>query len=256
VVRHGYLIKTRVLIAIVGAFLIGCAVFLVGGGSGVRAEHSKEQGHSRGAASEEDRCEGTRGIVLMGGGYATNDVPGCPNGGLLLGTDGPNTGMDSPMQDYLYGGDGEDEVRGLGANDELYGGLGSDVIYGGPGFDMMFAGSARGYEHDTSKNKLYGGDGTDDMFGAEGEDVLYGGDGNDYLHSGDRRGVIDTHRDKLYCGEGRDDYFAGRLDYVDSSCEEGKLVDTGGPPLILFAGAALLLSSGLVMSRYLIRRAS
>lgn len=55
----------------------------------------------------------------------------------------------------------------------------SDVIYGGPGFDQMRAGPVRGRY--TSKNKLYGRDGTDDMFGDYGEDVLYGGDGNDTL---------------------------------------------------------------------------
>jgi Ca2+-binding RTX toxin-like protein len=151
----------------------------------------------------------------MGGGYATNDLPGCPKGGLLLGTDGPNTGIDSPMQDCLYGGDGEDEVRGLGANDELWGGLGGDVIYGGPGFDIMWAGPVHG--RDTSMNKLYGGDRTDDMFGAHGEDVLHGGAGNDTLGAASYKG--DLGADKLYCGAGTDKYIAGRLVYVSSSCE-------------------------------------
>jgi Ca2+-binding RTX toxin-like protein len=58
---------------------------------------------------------------------------------LLSGTGGPNTDINSKMQDYLYGGDGEDEVRGLGASDELYGGVGSDVIYGGPGANYLEA---------------------------------------------------------------------------------------------------------------------
>ena len=187
----------------------------------------------------------------MGGGYATNDLPGCPKGGLLLGTDGPNTGIDSPMQDCLYGGDGEDEVRGLGANDELWGGLGGDVIYGGPGFDIMWAGPVHG--RDTSMNKLYGGDRTDDMFGAHGEDVLHGGAGNDFmsgqggedvlrgedgnddvsgdygedvLYGGDGNDALtaagykdDLGGDRLYCGAGTDKYIAGRLVYVSSSCE-------------------------------------
>lgn len=60
-------------------------------------------------------------------------------------------------------------------------------------------------------------------------------------------------RDELNCGAGRDQYIAGSIDYVDSSCEEGKLVDTGGPPLILLAGFALL-STGLLLSRCVIRR--
>jgi hypothetical protein len=246
VVRQGHHIKTRVLIAVVGAFLIGCAVFLVVGGSGVQAQASKEgQGRSAGAASEEDPCGKTRSITWLGARYTTNDVPGCPHGGLLSGTD---------QDDYLAGKGGDDEIRGLGAADELHGGYGTDVIYGGPGGDFLVSGVVN--SHDRSKSVLYGGDGADHLFGAEGEDVLYGGDGNDWLDGRDRRGVKDTHRDELYCGEGRDQYIAGRLDYVSSSCEEGKLVDTGGPPLILLAGAALLLSSGLVMSRYVISRAS
>jgi hypothetical protein len=216
--RGCVVVRQRHLITVVVSFLMVCAVLLVVGCAGVRPEAleetqdgteiTKEQTHS-------DRCEGTRGIVLMGGGYATNDVPGCPKGGLLLGTDGPNTDLNSPMQDYLYGGDGDDEVRGLGANDELWGGLGSDVIYGGPGFDMMFAGAVRG--RDSSKNKLYGGDRTDDMSGADGEDVLHGGAGNDTLTAADYK--ADLGADKLYCGAGTDKYTAGRLDHVSNSCE-------------------------------------
>src|SRR5215204_7452946 len=111
-------IRQSRFIAVVGTYLFGCAVLLmVVGCAGVRSQApEEEQGHTEVTKEQtrSDRCDGTRGITLMGGGYATNDVPGCPKGGLLLGTDGPNTGIESPMQDYLYGGDGEDEVRGLG----------------------------------------------------------------------------------------------------------------------------------------------
>jgi Ca2+-binding RTX toxin-like protein len=68
-----------------------------------------------------------------------------------------------------------------------------------------------------SKNKLYGGDATDHMSGDYGEDVLYGGDGNDTLTAASYRGALGA--DQLYCGAGTDKYIAGRLDYVDSSCE-------------------------------------
>ena len=81
---------------------------------------------------------------------------------------------------------------------------------------------------------------------------MYGGDGSDWL--GDAR---DRRRNKLYCGAGKDRYYAenyaGKIDYVDSSCEKGKLVDTGGPPLLLLWGAALC--SALMMVRYVIRSA-
>ena len=102
------------LVAVVGAFLIGCAALLVNSGSGVRADHMKEQGDSRGAASEEDLCAGTR-INARG---LTNDVPGCPTGGLLTGTEGA---------DILTGEKGKDEVRALGTPDGQ-----ADELYGGP----------------------------------------------------------------------------------------------------------------------------
>ena len=97
---------------------------------------------------------------------------------------------------------------------------------------------------------LNGGNGGEILLdGGKGEDVIRGGDGNDYLVESS-----DGRRDKLYCGKGRDHYSAEDIDYVDSSCEEGQLVDTGGPSLILLAGAALF-SMGLLLGRSLIRRA-
>jgi hypothetical protein len=115
------------LIAVV-TFLIGCAVLLTVGCSGTRSEapNKKEQASSPEAtASEEARCEGTRTTKVprtSGGIYTTNDLPGCPKGGLLLGTD---------KADKLYGGEGDDEIRGLSAKDDIAGGDGNDVIYAG-----------------------------------------------------------------------------------------------------------------------------
>ncbi len=176
-------------IALVGAFLIGCAILLGVGCAGTSSETSnkKEQGSSpQATASEEARCQGTRTTKdnPMGGeGFTarviTNDIPGCPKGGLLLGTD---------KLDYLNGVDGDDEIRGLGRGDDLMGGDGNDVIYGGPGGDSLL--------------------------GGKGNDVIYGGDGNDFLWS------IDGQRDKVYGGKGKDRCTFDKLDYVDSSCEQ------------------------------------
>ena len=153
--------------------------------SGVQAQASKK---------EEARCQGTRTIKLasnLGVIYTTNDLPGCPKGGLLLGTD---------KKDELSGEKGDDEIRGLGGNDGLTGGPGSDILYGGEGDDFL--------DH---------GDYRDE---GDSEDVFYGGDGNDQLNA------EGGPRAKLYCGEGRDDYAADKDDYVDSSCE--KKVRSGG----------------------------
>jgi Ca2+-binding RTX toxin-like protein len=244
VVRQGY------LMAVVGAFLIGCAGLLVGVGcSGVRSEapQKEEQGHteatkaqegssSGAASSEEARCSQTRTFRIKAGYgvYTTNDVPGCPSGGLLSGTDKP---------DKLDGQDGDDEIRGLGDKDELMGGMGSDVIYGGPGDDSLSSGtvpaSTYPYPHgaDWSKSMLHGGPGEDSIYGAKGDDVIYAGDGNDKwlmggagedaIYGGDGNDTLwaasyknDLGADKLYCGAGTDTYIIGRLDYVDSSCEK------------------------------------
>src|SRR5215217_3295616 len=189
VVRQGH------LIAVVGTFLIGCDVLLlVVSCAGTSSETSKkEQGSSpQATASEEEaRCEGTKSRIINNESVVTNDVPGCPKGGLLLGTD---------KKDELSGEKGDDEIRGLGGNDGLTGGPGSDILYGGEGDDFL--------DH---------GDYRDE---GDSDDVFYGGDGNDQLSA--EAGP----RAKLYCGEGRDDYAADKDDYVDSSCE--KKVTFGG----------------------------
>jgi Ca2+-binding RTX toxin-like protein len=230
--------------AVVVAFLIGCAVLLLAvGASGVQAQASKK---------EQSRCQGTRTIKDSASGeiYITNDIPGCPKGGLLLGTEGSDqTRSRDPARPSLSGGDGDDEIRGLGGSDWISHGSGDDVIYGG--------------------------DGDDGVFPDLGNDVIYGGAGNDKLDSGDDGG------DKLYCGAGRDKYIADKNDYVDSSCETNsaagphqsgytghdviysasaspssvpQVLADGGGPSILLPAAALLLGSGILTYVILRRR--
>jgi RTX calcium-binding nonapeptide repeat (4 copies) len=205
------------LIAFVVTLLIGCCsvLLVVGCSSGVRSEAPKEeqqQGHAEATkgqqgrsheltASEKPRCEGTRTFEKpqqVDAAMTTNDIPGCPKGGLLSGTDG---------YDVLAGEEGEDEVRGLGAGDFIFGGTGNDAIYGGPGRDNPLVG-------DEGDDDIHGGNGDDaNLVGDEGDDVIYGGSGDDIeLHGGEGK-------DKLYCGEGRDSYMADEADFVSSSCE-------------------------------------
>jgi hypothetical protein len=213
--------------AIVGIFLIGCALLLLMlGCSGIRTEAprekqenspeatKKEQAHTEVTASEEARCEGTRTIknpilhdeaaandrFRYKGSLITNDLRGCPNGGLLLGTD---------KRDKLAGLEGDDEIRGLGGKDEIYGENGNDVIYAGPGegsFDGKYVGP------------VFRDDKVEYVDGGNGADVIYGGDGSDLINArGDKQ---PRQPDKLYCGKGKDRYIAEKIDYVDSSCEK------------------------------------
>src|SRR5829696_7148857 len=230
-------VRQRHLIAVVvGTFLIGCAFLLLGGGcAGTRSEApQKEKGHTEGtkekvgntsgAASEEGQCGGTRTFDRWGGTYITNDGPGCPNGGLLEGTD---------ERDKLAG---EDKVHGLGGADDLWGRFGSDVMYGGPGDDFLAGSTVNEAGHDKSNDVLHGGPGKDSVNGFGGDDVLYGGDGDDVnrlhggrgedvLYGGDGNDFLDGtldggKRDELLCGRGQDEYAADKVDHVSSSCEK------------------------------------
>ena len=209
--------------------LIGCAVLLlVVGCAGTSSETSKkEQGSSPQAteSEEEARCEGTRtyqkGRVVRGhkNVFTTNDLPDCPKGGLLLGTDKP---------DKLGAKEGKDEIRGLGARDQIFGGVGKDTIYGGPGDDSLLVG-------DDGDDVIYGGEGDDEeLFDGKGDDVIYGGDGDDLFSESQGADVIyggngndsiaafsDGQPDKFYCGKGKDEYHVKeKIDHVDSSCEK------------------------------------
>ncbi len=196
------------------AFLIGCAFLLVVGCAGGRSEATQEKqqqerteatrakGRSSEATASEEvaRCEGTRTFQAQGGPFTTNDLPGCPKGGLLAGTD---------KADKLDGKDGDDEIRSLGGADGLIsGGAGNDVIYGGPGDDDPLWGAE-------GNDVVYGGDGDDGLEDSPGEDVFYGGDGHD-----DITAWADGQRDKIYCGKGKDSYVSDKHDYVSSDCEK------------------------------------
>ena len=156
----GAVIRQSHFVAVVASFLIGYVVPLtVVGCAGGRSEAPEEQVHTEATASEEARCGGTRTIHLQERTFTTNDVPGCPKGGLLSGTD---------SRDKLDGKMGDDEIRGLGAKDELIGGSGSDVIYGGDGNDLIDGVDGASVAHPTKvviprqkRDELYCGEGED-----------------------------------------------------------------------------------------------
>jgi RTX calcium-binding nonapeptide repeat (4 copies) len=158
-------------IVVVRAFLIGCAVFLIAGASEVQAQASN---------NEEARCEGTRKInVNLPARFTSNDLPGCPQGGLLKGTDKP---------DLMAGEKGDDEVRGLGGSDDLNGGPGSDIVYGGDGDD--YVGGGKG------EDVIYGGDGNDNLGDLDGQrDKLYCGKGKDRYYA-DKNDYVDSSCEK------------------------------------------------------------
>ncbi|NND03773.1 MAG: hypothetical protein HKN91_13405 [Acidimicrobiia bacterium] len=117
-------------------------------------------------------------------------IPTC-NGHVatIVGTDGNDELVGSPLDDVIVG---------LGGRDRIEGGGGNDIICGGPGNDRIFGG--------TGRDVLYGGAGKDRLFGSFGQDALFGGSWADILRGGDAKDVLVGQQgaDTLYGGGGDD----------------------------------------------------
>jgi RTX calcium-binding nonapeptide repeat (4 copies) len=119
-------------------------------------------------------------------------------------------GVDIPEQ-------GSHVVYGGGGNDYLRGGPDDDRLYGGPGDDRV-----RGF---VGANRLYGGAGDDSVTGrlAAQPQLLDGGPGRDTIAGGagpDRILARDGYADTIDCGAGRDIVIAERRDLWASNCEQ------------------------------------
>jgi hypothetical protein len=170
------------LISVVGTFLMGCAiVLLVVSCAGKRSEAPEEEQGLTEVTKERAHstpCERTRTVDLQGRTYTTNDVPGCPKGGLLSGSD---------AGEQMRGTRSAEEIRGLGGPDEITDGLGRDLVYGGAGEDNLI-----GYSGDIAVDRFYGGR------------------GSDTLQTRDVPAVKDVVR----CGAGIDTVYADKADVV------------------------------------------
>ena len=106
---------------------------------------------------------------------------------------------DKVSQDRLYGGRGNDTLRGGDGFDRLHGGPGADTANGNAGNDLMSGGSG--------PDNQSGGPGDDTIFANRGVDITSGGPGNDTLFAlarRDRHGRNDTTGDTVRGDEGDD----------------------------------------------------
>ena len=128
-----------------------------------------------------ERVRGGQPFVVFGG--LGNDT--------LRGNVGPEN---------LQGGEGNDYVNGAGGDDYLYGGLGNDTMYGGEGADHIYGGDGNDWIAGEGGNdvvdagygadQVYGGPGNDDLSGNRGDDLLRGGLGNDIINEPYGKNVI------------------------------------------------------------------
>jgi hypothetical protein len=131
-------------------------------------------------------------------------------GSLILGT-GDDTGIAYAAS--VFGGPGDDDVRGFGdgtlmvggpGKDELLAGFGDQVMEGGRGKDFIVAG--------LGNDRVDAGPARDFIAGGEGHDEIAAGPGDDLIRA------TDPDRDTVRCGAGHDQAYVSGNDRV-SGCE-------------------------------------
>jgi hemolysin type calcium-binding protein len=89
----------------------------------------------------------------------------------ILGTNGNDNLIGSPVRDVILGLRGNDVIKGRKGHDRVCAGPGTDSAFGGLGNDRLLG--------EAGNDKLNGGRGADRLVGGRGSDVCIGGSGND-----------------------------------------------------------------------------
>ncbi|MEM8651961.1 MAG: DUF4114 domain-containing protein [Pseudomonadota bacterium] len=121
-------------------------------------------------------------------------------------------GGDTPDDDIIYGGDGNDKLYGISGDDYLAGGNGNDELSGNSGNDILYGNNGSDVLNGNSGNdELYGGSGSDTLSGNSGDDVLEGNSGDDTLSGGSGNDTLSggSGKDTLNGGSGNDELLGG-----------------------------------------------
>ncbi len=151
--------------------------------------------------------------------------------------DHPTSNIETPQNDSLDGGEG---------NDLLYTGSGANIARGGSGDDTIIGGDetnnlpgenfAELLFGDDGNDSIEGGGGADKLLGGNGNDTLKGGEGNDYLYgeSGNNLLFGEAGNDSVYGGEDRDELHGGEGDDLLASGASNDTIygETGNDTLI------------------------
>lgn len=129
----------------------------------------------------------------------------------LYGGAGNDVLVGGPHLDFLYGGQGDDEIRDSSGSrgsggwvDKLDGGAGNDELIGSPDGDVLSGG--------TGRNVLKGRGGNDNLH-AQGKSTYDAGPGADVVQSQNGK------RDRIDCGRGRDGVYPDKRDLL-RNCEQ------------------------------------
>jgi len=128
-----------------------------------------------------------------------------PIDNVIYGTEGDDILIGTSGNDLIFGVGGNNLIIGLGGDDILVGGTGNDIIEGGPGNDILIGGAGN--------NRLFGGAGNDILCGGPGDDVLEGEAGDDILDGGGGLNKLlgGTGRNTLYSTNPNDVLLEGKI---------------------------------------------
>ncbi len=129
--------------------------------------------------SGDDIIEGTNGPDVIVGRGGNDTIQGDDDG---FGSHGGD--------DIICGNAGDDHIHGAGGSDIIYGGLGDDLILGEYDGNYLYGGD--GNDNLQVARVIYGGNGNDGLFAGESEEshILVGEDGDDGIHGGPGMDVI------------------------------------------------------------------
>lgn len=187
---------------------------------------------------------GGAGADAITGNAADNSLLGGAGDDTLSGAGGANFLRGEAGDDLIYGGAGFDDIHGNMGDDTGYGGLGDDWVVGGQNNDQLYgeAGADIVYGN-MGDDVLYGGPGSDEIRGGQHNDVIHGEDGDDWI-SGDRGD------DTIWGGAGADSFHtwseAGQDRVMDFDRLEGDRVLVSGGSTFSYAqvGADVVISLG------------
>lgn len=168
----------------------------------------------RRAKAGEKVCAGMLATVI--GTDGDDELATSPGSNIVYGGAGNDVIKGSPAPfDTLCGGPGRDTIYGYGGSDTLIGGPGADRLFGGGGMDVLFG--------QGGADVIRGEGGADIIWGFGGADVIRGGSGDDFIrgHGGDDVIRGQAGDDILKGNRGRDQLFGG-ADYDKAFGGPGK----------------------------------
>ena len=176
------------------------------------------------------------GYVQAGSGDDAVVNSGRIGGDVLLGSGTDRyTARGAGQSGTVYGGEGDDVLRGAAADDALWGDGGSDTLLGGDGDDTLTAGEG--------DDILKGGAGADLLDGGRGRDTIAAGEGDDEVHGGGAMDVLQGQAgDDLLFGGAGDDRIDGNdgADTLDGGAGRDLLNGGAGADVFVYADIALI----------------